>query len=157
MKFKIKCFTLSIVSKQLYELDQGSRRNYLVVVVVVVVAQLIEWLPPQYQRSVFRIQPLANFNQTFVFLKKGAILGLFFRLFSSFQKDITILTTNICEIILCPSSIQRWDSNPQPLEHECPPITTRPGLGSRPSNICLLLTMLKKRKYRKRGRDWPNF
>ena len=28
----------------------------------------------------------------------------------------------------CPSSIQCWDSNPQPLEHESPPITTRPAL-----------------------------
>ena len=27
-----------------------------------------------------------------------------------------------------PSSIQCWGSNPQPLEHESPPITTRPGL-----------------------------
>ena len=25
-------------------------------------------------------------------------------------------------------SIQCWDSNPRPLEHESPPITTRPGL-----------------------------
>ena len=29
-----------------------------------------------------------------------------------------------------PSSIQCWDLNPQPLEHESPPITTRPGLPS---------------------------
>ena len=28
----------------------------------------------------------------------------------------------------CLSSIRRWDSNPQPLEHESSPITTRPGL-----------------------------
>ena len=27
-----------------------------------------------------------------------------------------------------PSSIQSWDSNPQPLEYESPPITTRQGL-----------------------------
>ena len=27
----------------------------------------------------------------------------------------------------CPSSIQCWDSNPQPSEHKSPPITTRPG------------------------------
>ena len=30
--------------------------------------------------------------------------------------------------MLRPSSIQRWDSNPQLLEHESPHITTRPGL-----------------------------
>ena len=28
----------------------------------------------------------------------------------------------------CPFSLRRWDSNPQPLECESPPITTRPGL-----------------------------
>ena len=28
----------------------------------------------------------------------------------------------------CPSSIWCWDSNPQPLEFESPPITTRPGI-----------------------------
>ena len=28
----------------------------------------------------------------------------------------------------CPSSIRSWDSNSRPLEHESPPITTRPGL-----------------------------
>ena len=28
----------------------------------------------------------------------------------------------------CPSSICCWDSNPRPLEHESPTITTRPGL-----------------------------
>ena len=28
----------------------------------------------------------------------------------------------------CPSSIRRRDSNPRPLDHEPPPITTRPGL-----------------------------
>ena len=30
--------------------------------------------------------------------------------------------------MLSPSSILRWDSNPQPSEHESPPITTRRGL-----------------------------
>ena len=50
-----------------------------------------------------------------------------FRLFSSFQTNIiAIFTTNKCEKF--PSSKQCWDSNPQPLEHESPPITTRPGL-----------------------------
>ena len=28
----------------------------------------------------------------------------------------------------CPSSIRYWDLNPQPSEHESPPLTTRPGL-----------------------------
>ena len=49
-----------------------------------------------------------------------------FRLFSSFQTKIPIFTTNKCE--QCPSSIRRWYSNPQHLDNESPPITTRPGL-----------------------------
>ena len=48
-----------------------------------------------------------------------------FCLFSSFQTNITIITTNQCE--KWPSGIWCWDSNPQPLEHESSPITTRPG------------------------------
>ena len=52
-------------------------------------------------------------------------------LFSFFTKNITILTINLCQ--KCPSSIQRWDSNPPPTERESPPITTRPGL---PSSCC---------------------
>ena len=56
-----------------------------------------------------------------------------FRLFSSFQTNNTIFTTNKCE--KCPSSIRRWDSNSQPsdsvsppLTTESPPLTTRPGV-----------------------------
>ena len=56
-----------------------------------------------------------------------------FRLFSSFQTNITIFTTN--EFEKCPSSIQRWDSNPQPLEHESPPITTRLGLPPKAAKV----------------------
>ena len=51
-----------------------------------------------------------------------------FRLFSSFQTNITILTTIICEKILWQSSIRRQYSNPWPCKHESPPITTRRGL-----------------------------
>ena len=47
-------------------------------------------------------------------------------LFSSLQTNITILQQNKSE--KCPSSMRWWDSNPQSLEHECPPITTIPGL-----------------------------
>ena len=61
-----------------------------------------------------------------LFLKKRAITGLFFYLFLSFQTNIIILQKNKCE--KCPSSIQCWDSNPRPLEHESPPITNKPGL-----------------------------
>ena len=46
---------------------------------------------------------------------------------------ITILTTNTSKKY--PSSIQCLDSNPQPLEHESPPITSRPEL---PQSILLV-------------------
>ena len=49
-----------------------------------------------------------------------------FCLFSYFQANITIFTTNICG--KCPSSKRCWDWNPRPSVHESPPITTRPGL-----------------------------
>ena len=49
-----------------------------------------------------------------------------FRLFSSFQTHITILTTNKCE--KCPSGIRCWNLNSRPSEHESPPETTIPGL-----------------------------
>ena len=62
----------------------------------------------------------------FVFLNEPSSAS--FCLFSSFQANITILTTNIYEKMLWPSSIRRQDSNPQPSEHDSPPIITRPGL-----------------------------
>ena len=50
----------------------------------------------------------------------------------------------------CPSSIWRQDSNSQPLEHESPPITTRPGLppkscGKRLPFILLLSSYIVKK------------
>ena len=61
------------------------------------------------------------------FFKNGPTPASLIIYFQSFQTNtITIFTTNICE--KCPSSIWCQDSNPQPLEHESPPITTRPGL-----------------------------
>ena len=74
-------------------------------------------------------------NLIVFFFKKWANLGLFFVYFRSFQTNNTIFTTNQCE--KCPSSIWRWDSNPRPLEHESPPITTRPGLP--PTNLIVTL------------------
>ena len=53
---------------------------------------------------------------------------LFFVYIWSFQTINTIFTTNQCEEMSCPSSILCQDSNPRSLEHESPPITTRPGL-----------------------------
>ena len=65
----------------------------------------------------------------FVFFKKMGQPGPLFVYFGSFQTNIiTIFTTDQCEKMSCPSSIRRRDLNPQPLDHEPPPITTRPGL-----------------------------
>ena len=49
-----------------------------------------------------------------------------FHLFSSFATTVQFLQQ--INVKKCSSSIQCWDSNPLPLEHESPPITTRPGL-----------------------------
>ena len=67
-----------------------------------------------------------SWSRFFSPLKMGQPLPLLL-FFWSFQTNIiTIFSTNICD--KCPSSIQCWDSNPWPLEHESPPTTTRPGL-----------------------------
>ena len=52
---------------------------------------------------------------------------LLFHLFSPFRTHITNFTTN-WYLKICPSSMWCWDLNSWPLEHESPPITTRPGL-----------------------------
>ena len=68
-----------------------------------------------------------NLKSTFkTFFKKMVQPRLLFCLFSSFQTNIAILTTNECE--KCPSSIQRQDLNSQPSDYESSPLTTRPGL-----------------------------
>ena len=64
------------------------------------------------------------------FLKMGHP-GLFLFIFI-----FSIFTTNIWT--KCPSSIWCWDSNPQPSEHESPPITNRPG---RPPFLCWMTTL----------------
>ena len=59
-------------------------------------------------------------------LNKWAILGLLFVYFFSFKKHY-----NFYKKIMglnCPFCIWWWDSNPRPLRHESPHITTRPGL-----------------------------
>ena len=57
-----------------------------------------------------------------------------FRLFPSFQTNNTSFTTNKGE--KCPSCKQCWDLNPQPLGHESPPITIRPGLLPKSATLC---------------------
>ena len=44
----------------------------------------------------------------------------------------------------CPSSIQYWDWKPGPLEHESPPITTRPGLLHRSLQFYSLIMLFVK-------------
>ena len=72
-----------------------------------------------------KILILKSFLQLFF---KWANPDLFFIYFWSFQTNNTILKTNLCEKMSCPSSIWRQDLNPQSIEHELSPITTRPGL-----------------------------
>ena len=64
-------------------------------------------------------------NDCNVFLKKWATLASFSFYFRSLETNNTIFTANQYE--KCPSSIQCWDSNPEPLKYELSPITTRPG------------------------------
>ena len=61
-------------------------------------------------------------RSTIVFFKKVSQPRPLFVYLMSFQRNNTILTRNRCE--KCPSSLQRRDANPQPLEHESSPITT---------------------------------
>ena len=49
-----------------------------------------------------------------------------FRLFRSFQTNINTILQQI-NVKKCPSSIRRWDSNPQPSDRESPSIITRAG------------------------------
>ena len=79
------------------------------------------------------------FNQSF--FKYGPTRPLF-RLFSFFQTNITFFITNKCE--KCPSRKQHYDSNLRPLEHESPPITTKPGLPPIFNQSFALLSLLEK-------------
>ena len=84
-------------------------------------------LPTPTKKQFLRLSDDMVTTMTFgnIFLKKWANPGLFFIYFHSFT-HITIFTSNKCE--KCPFSIRCQDSNSQPLEHESPPITIRPGL-----------------------------
>ena len=77
-------------------------------------------------------------NRGQCFFLKWANPGHFFILFLSFQTNITIFTTHKCEKF--PYSIRCWDSNPRPLEHESPPITTIPGLS--PMVQCIVASLM---------------
>ena len=51
---------------------------------------------------------------------------LFLFIFGLFKQTLQFLQQ--IYVKKCPSSKPCWDSNPEPSEHESPPITTRPGL-----------------------------
>ena len=55
--------------------------------------------------------------------------GLFLFTFGLFKQTIQFLQQS--NVKKFPFSIWHWDSNPQPLDHELSPITTRPGLPPR--------------------------
>ena len=76
---------------------------------------------PFLSTSEFGVEIILNF---FAFLKNGPIPASFIGYFRSFQ------TKKLQQIYVkkCPSSKWCGDLNPQPLEHESPPVTTRPGL-----------------------------
>ena len=78
----------------------------------------------QFDAGVYLVVSLSCIFSWIVFLT-GPSRPLFY-IFSSFQTNITIFTTNKCDN--CPYSIRWWDSNPQPLDHESPPIATKPGI-----------------------------
>ena len=46
----------------------------------------------------------------------------------NWANNTVFFNKSMCFVETCPSSIQRWNSNLQPLKHESSPITTRPGL-----------------------------
>ena len=72
---------------------------------------------------------LLTFLLNTFFKKNWPTHASFSFIFSLFKQKNTIFTTNQCEkMSKCPSSIQCWDSNPWPFQHESSPITTRPGL-----------------------------
>ena len=74
----------------------------------------------------FSLSPV--FKTVFFTLANPDLVFVYFR---SFQTHSNIIfTTNHCEKMSIPSSIQCRDSNPRPLDHESSPITTRPGLPS---------------------------
>ena len=74
---------------------------------------------------------------TLLFLKMGQPRPLFhlFRLFKNTLKFLQLIIVK-----KCPTNIRCQDSNSRPLEHESPPITTRPGL---PPFVSTLLAFTK--------------
>ena len=93
--------------------------------------------------NVLRLPKQVQVSLGIVFFKKNQPTPASFHVFSSFQTNITILTTIKCE--KCPSSIRCLDLNSQPFDSKSPPLTTRPGLLPKPQ--ALLLPVMVKRQY----------
>ena len=70
--------------------------------------------------------------------------------FCLFKHTLQSFTTNICE--KCSSSIECQNLNSRPLEHESPPITTRPRLPAHNFSIILLLISAHNLEH---GVMWP--
>ena len=71
--------------------------------------------------------------------KNWAILSLFLIYFHLFKQTLQFLQQIYVKKMLCPSSIRCRDTNPRPLEHESPLITTRPGL---PPQVIRIVTRI---------------
>ena len=69
---------------------------------------------------------LVTILRFFSFLKNWANPGLFFIYFRLFKHTPQFLQQ--INLKKCPPSLWCWESNSQPLKHESPPITIRPGL-----------------------------
>ena len=127
-KGKAKCIELNfvLISSSCSLTKQLSTRIFFVsnhISRAVVVTQLTQWL--LQTRQVCSSNPvIVKFLKTKI--KRMGQTRPLFHLFLSFQTFITIFTTK--NMKKCRSSIQCRDSNSQPLEHQSPPITTRPGL-----------------------------
>ena len=83
---------------------------------------------------------MLNWQQ--IFFKNGPTPASF-SIFSVFSNKQYNFYNNSMWKMSCPSSIQRRDSNPRPLEHKMSPITTRPGLPSDVPNLQELLLCLE--------------
>ena len=82
------------------------------------------------------LKPIVIYNRT-QFLKMGHPRALF-RLFRSFQTNINTILQQI-SVKKCPFKIWHQNSNPRPLEHESPPITTRQFDQRKQSYFCHVL------------------
>ena len=87
------------------------------------ILEISVWLTILHLRS----YSMKNENWNNSYLKNCANPGLFFIYFCILKPTITNFKTNKY-VKKCPSSVRCWDSNSQPLDHESPLITTRPGL-----------------------------